>query len=292
MKSNSLDFGVRLPITVVILTKNEEETVEGAISSAREDYAEVVVLDSYSSDRTEELAEASGARVVKKAFEGYASQRNFALHEMKKTTDWVFFLDADERISPELTTELKRDFAPLSKKAGMLYLRRKDIFEGRWIKRSSGYPTWFGRLCHAPSVHVKREINEEYHCIRSTERLSEHLIHFPFAKGLSHWLDRHNRYSSLEAKTMVIGETVDTQLIFSRDPGLRRKGLKQIYMRLPFRPIAGFLYLYLVRGGFWDGKPGLRYALLRSFYELMISIKIDEIGAGKTGVAAKMKSGS
>lgn len=271
----------QLPICVVILTWNEEETVAGAVASAISDYAEVVVLDSFSTDHTVELAEAAGARVVRNAFGGYASQRNYALHDMKKSMDWVFFLDADERILPALTAELRRDFAQQADKVGMFYMRRKDMFEGRWIKRSSGYPTWFGRLCHAPSVRVEREINEEYHCVRATAWLKQHLIHFPFAKGLTHWLDRHNRYSTAEALAKAQGEGADLRFLLSRDPGLRRKTLKQIYMRLPFRPFVGFTYLYFLRGGFLDGRAGLRFAMLRAFYELMISIKVDEVRAAR-----------
>ncbi|MXU65015.1 glycosyltransferase family 2 protein [Oceanomicrobium pacificus] len=281
MRSEGHNKGERLPITVVILTKNEEKTVCDAIASVLDDFAEVVVLDSFSTDRTEECARSAGANVVKNEFKGYASQRNFALREMPRATDWVFFLDADERISKELTAELRRDFLRLSETCRLLYVRRKDMFEGRWIKRSSGYPTWFGRLCHAPSVTVRREINEEFHCQGATERLKEHLLHFPFQRGLSHWLERHNSYSSLEAATKVEGEKADVRLLFTGDPGLRRRGLKQIYMRLPFRPLVGFLYLYVFKGGFLDGRPGLRYALLRAFYELMISIKLDEIRAAK-----------
>lgn len=274
----------KLPITVVILTKNEEETIERSISSALSDYTEIVVLDSFSTDQTVPRARGADARVVQRVFKGYASQRNFALHEMEKKTEWIFFLDADEEITPELTAELKLNFARDSEHTGMFYLRRKDMFEGRWIKYSSGYPTWFGRLCHAPSVRVEREINEQYHCTRPVTKLNEHLIHQPFVKGLSNWLDRHNRYSTAEAATKAKGEEGNLQHIFSRDPGLRRRGLKQIYMRLPFRPLAGFVYLYVFKAGFLDGRPGLRYALLRAFYELMISIKLDEMQASKVGM--------
>lgn len=279
-----------LPITVVILTKNEEEVLAGAIDSVISDYAEVVVLDSYSDDRTIDIAERLGARVVQNSFVGYASQRNFALNEMQRVTDWIFFLDADERISHALTAELHLHFGHQETEGvGMFFMRRKDFFMGRWIRRSSGYPTWFGRLCHAPSVHVEREINEEYHCARPTARLSEHLLHYPFAKGLGNWLDRHNRYSTAESQTMARGDGCDPNLVFSIDPGLRRKGLKQIYMRLPFRPLVGFLYLYILRGGFLDGGPGLRYAMLRAFYEMIISIKVEEIRA-KNGAHARPTS--
>lgn len=271
----------KLPITVVILAKNEEEVVARAIASARAEYSEVVVLDSYSDDATVEVARRAGANVVQHPFAGYASQRNFALKQMPKASDWVLFLDADEVISDEVTAELRRDFARLVREGfGMAYLRRKDHFMGRWLRRSSGYPTWFGRLCHAPSVRVEREVNEEYHCDRPATRLSGHLLHYPFAKGVSHWVDRHNRYSTAEASEMTNGDSgVPRTLVFSRDPGLRRKGLKQIYLRLPLRPFVGFLYLYVVRAGFLDGRAGLRFALLRAFYEFLIDLKSDELRA-------------
>ena len=121
------------------------------------------------------------------------------------------------------------------------------------------------------------EINEEYHCDLQTMRLSGHLLHYPFAKGLAYWIDRHNRYSTAEAEEKAKGVKGESKLIFSRDPGLRRKGLKQLYMRLPFRPLAGFLYLYVFNGGFLDGKAGLRFALLRAFYEFLINLKLDEV---------------
>lgn len=274
---NSIN-GEKLPITVVILTKNEEEVIVNAIKSAEHHFSEIIVLDSFSDDSTVELALLNSAKVFQNTFFGYASQRNFALKEMSKVNEWVLFLDADEVISEELVHELHQVFKRLVTEGfGMAYLRRKDFFMGQWIRRSSGYPTWFGRLCHAPSVRVEREINEEYHCDLQTMRLSGHLLHYPFAKGLAYWIDRHNRYSTAEAKEKVNSPRIEPRLIFTRDPGLRRKGLKQLYMLLPFRPLVGFLYLYVLNGGFLDGKAGLRFAILRAFYEFLIDLKLDEI---------------
>ena len=219
-----MNFKAKLPITVVILTKNEEKTIQGAIASAISDYEEVIVVDSYSTDATEDVAIAAGARVVKNEFRGYASQRNFALKELKKQFNWVFFLDADERITHELTAELRRDFCGFNAVGiGMIYVRRKDFFEGRWIKRSSGYPTWFGRLCHAPSVSIRREINEEYVCSCDTIKIRAHLVHYPFANGIKHWIFRHNNYSSAEAARKVEGEEIDFKLLLCRDAAMRRK---------------------------------------------------------------------
>lgn len=270
----------RLPISVVILTRNEEAVVADAIASVIEDFEEVVVLDSLSDDQTVELARSVGARVVQNQFAGYASQRNYALRVMDRSTEWVLFLDADERVSPALIAELHHDFADYSANGvGLLYIRRKDFFMGRWIRHSSGYPTWFGRLCHATSVRVEREINEQYQCDRPSARLAGHLLHYPFAKGLDRWVERHNEYSTAEAKTLLATKKTRGWLVLSRDPPARRQGLKQIYMRLPFRPLLGFVFLYVLKGGFLDGKPGLRYAMLRAFYELLISIKLDELRA-------------
>lgn len=270
----------KLPITVVVLTKNEADVVARAIGSAVGDFAEVIVLDSVSDDNTVAVARAAGATVYQNEFKGYASQRNHALKDMPKRHDWVLFLDADEEISGELVLELRREFSRIqSDGTGMAYIRRKDYFLGKWIRRSSGYPTWFGRLCHAQFVTVLREINEEYQCDRPVIRLQGHLLHYPFAKGLTHWIDRHNRYSSAEAFEMVAGGRADPKLIFSLDPGKRRKGFKQIYMSLPLRPIVGFLFLYLFRGGFMDGRAGIRFAILRGFYEYMINLKLHEIRA-------------
>lgn len=266
-----------LPITVVVLTKNESETIGGAIASVAGAFDEVVVLDSFSTDNTVELAGRAGVRVQQRHFDGYASQRNYALRDMAKRNEWVLFLDADERVTPELVRELKDGFSSLvARGVRMLYVRRKDMFEGRWLRRSSGYPTWFGRICHAPSVHIEREINEEYHCSGRTSKLEQHLVHYPFAKGLRNWLDRHNSYSTAEALTKAAGE-VGRGRLFARDPSVRRQAAKQIFMRLPCRPMLAFVYLYIIRTGFLDGRAGLRYAMLRAFYELMISIKIDEI---------------
>jgi glycosyltransferase involved in cell wall biosynthesis len=273
---------------VVILAKNEAEVIATAIASARADYSEVIVLDSFSDDATVVASRDAGATVVQHPFTGYASQRNYALKEMERRNDWVLFLDADEAISEELTAELRREFRSLASRGfGMAYVRRKDHFMGRWIKRSSGYPTWFGRLCHAPSVRVHREINEEYHCDRPSARLSGHLLHYPFAKGLAHWVDRHNRYSTAEAMEKAKRSVRGWRLVFAKDPGLRRKGLKELYMALPGRPLIGFVYLYVVRGGFLDGKAGLRFSLLRAFYELLIDLKRDERRGVDAGEGAR-----
>jgi hypothetical protein len=158
-------------------------------------------------------------------------------------------------------------------------MRRKDFFLGRWIKRSSGYPTWFGRLIKVGHVRVERAINEEYNTDGYIGFLQGHLHHYPFNKGFSAWLEKHNRYSTMEADLMVKGGIDAPALsdLFGRDPANRRRAIKSLVYRMSFRPLLMFVALYVFRGGFLDGRAGLSFCLLRSFYEFMINCKAQEV---------------
>lgn len=131
-----------------------------------------------------------------------------------------------------------------------------------------------------------REINEEYHTDGEIGHLQEHLVHYAFNKGIAFWLERHNRYSTMEAETLV--EEVQGNLrlgdLFSSDPTVRRKFLKQLAFRMPFRPFLVFCYLYFARMGFLDGRPGFTYCCLRAIYEYMIDLKVKELRRRKKGL--------
>ncbi|MCI0559847.1 MAG: glycosyltransferase family 2 protein, partial [Nitrososphaera sp.] len=228
---------------------------------------------------TVEVAKEYGARVIQRKFDNYASQRNAALSEVKYRYPWLLMVDADERVPPELRDEILRTVSNASDNMSMFRMRRKDFFCGRWLKRSSGYPTWFGRLMRVGRATVRREINEEYHTDGEVGLLQEHLIHYPFIKGMTHWYGRHNVYSSMEATAFfeVISRPLELGGFFSRDPVQRRNALKQLGFRLPARPVLVFLYLWVFRLGFMDGRPGLTFALLRAVYEHMIDVKVLEL---------------
>ena len=153
------------------------------------------------------------------------------------------------------------------------------MFLGRWLRRASGYPTWAGRLVRTGRVKVRREINEEYVTDGDVGYIKGHFIHYPFNKGIAFWFERHNRYSSMEAEKLVEETKGRLQFkdLFSKNPGLRRKFLKQLAYRLPGRPVLVFLYLYFFRLGFIDGHPGLAYCIMRSIYEYMIDLKVIEL---------------
>lgn len=263
--------------SVLVLTKDEEVNIAACLASAPSG-VDTYVLDSHSTDRTVELASASGARVTFRTFDNYAAQRNYGMHEIEYRTRWVLMLDADERMTPVLHAEIVRRLAGAGVDDTLFRMRRKDMFMSRWLRRSSGYPTWFGRLARIDAVHVEREINEEFVTQGSISYLDGHLIHFPFNKGVSHWIERHNRYSTMEAMTLVHETRVAVrwQELFSNDPAIRRKWLKQIAYRMPARPGLIFLYLFLIRGGFLDGRAGLTFCSLRFMYECMINAKTQE----------------
>jgi len=268
---------MRINVSVLILTYDEAINLPNCLSSVGFS-DDVVVLDSGSIDDTVELAESAGATVLNRPFDNYAAQRNFGLaHDFKH--DWILMLDADERIPEDFIEEIRAVTEQIHNPVTLYRMRRKDMFMGRWLKRSSGYPTWFGRLFRKGAVRVEREINEEYYTDGEIGLLEGHLIHYPFNKGITYWLERHNRYSSMEAVKLSEerAEKIVWKDFLSNDPMLKRKAFKAFAYRMPFRPLLTFCFLYFVKLGFLDGKAGFHFSLMRSVYEYMISLKMREL---------------
>jgi len=274
-----------LSISVLILTLEEEANIRACLASVAW-CNDVVVLDSMSSDRTVEIAQSLGARVIQRRFDNYAGQRNFGLQQIQYRNPWLLMLDADETVPADLRIEMLGAVAAADDSVAMWRMRRKDHLLGRWIRGSSGYPTWFGRLVRIGRVWVERPINEEYHADGAIRHLQTHLHHFPFNKGLSAWLAKHDRYSTMEAqlrvaKTQAIDRMRD---LASADAIVRRRALKQLAYSLPGRPVIVFLGLYLLRGGFLEGRAGLTFSLLRAWYEYMIDCKCIELKRRQQGL--------
>src|SRR5579859_7980870 len=259
------------PVSVLILTFNEEPNLESCLDSCAW-CDDIVVLDSFSSDRTPEIALGRGVRFVQRRFDHYAGQRNAGLTEICYKHPWVLMVDADERTPPDLIAEITERLAAVDNDTVLFRMRRKDFFLGRWLRRSSGYPTWFGRLARLGSVHVEREVNEEYIADGEVGYLKAHLHHYPFNKGIAYWYERHNRYSTMEG--LVKMQDTQTPLylhrLFSSDPIEQRRALKRIAYRMPWRPCLVFVYWYVVRLGFLDGRAGFTFSMMRASYEFLI----------------------
>lgn len=265
-------------VSALILTLDEEANIGNCIDSLQW-CDDIVVLDSYSQDRTVDIAREKGARVFQREFDNYARQRNYGLNDIEYKNSWLIMVDADEVTPPDLATEIGQAINNSSDNVCLFRMRRKDYFLGQWIRRSSGYPTWFGRLIKIGKVSVEREINEEYVTDGEVGLLEAHLHHYPFNKGFSWWVARHNRYSTMEAENKLASHEQPLPLLslFSRDPTLRRKKIKQIVYSLPGRPLIIFLGLYIIRGGILEGRAGLTFCLLKAFYEFLISCKLQEL---------------
>jgi glycosyltransferase involved in cell wall biosynthesis len=266
-------------ISVLILTKNEEQDLPDCLKSVVWS-DDIHVLDSESKDATVKLAEKVGATVTVRSFDGYASQRNFGL-KLSFKHDWLLILDADERIVPELATEILEfvKTAPLSVAGARM--RRRDIWWGRWLKHAQISPLYV-RLVRVGRAHYEREINEVLVVDGNIIDLARPFDHYPFSKGLDHWISKHNVYSRMEAELIAKGALIKPSwcvALFGDDFSERRVHQKAIFYGLPARPFIKFIYMLIARRAFLDGLPGIRYAILQAIYEYFIVLKTKEIQA-------------
>ncbi len=251
--------------SVVILTLNEERNLPRCLASVRE-CDDVVVLDSGSTDRTVELARAAGARVFTRPFDDFAGQRNFAQGEIPFRHPWVFHLDADEQMTPELVAECRAQSG--STLDGFMVAPRM-IFRGRWIPHCTDFPAYQARYVRAGRFrfiqvgHGQREAPGQ-----NLGRLAANYLHDLSAGGEDEWLEKHRRYARAEAAEHLRHDAgIPWSDLLAPDRLRRRRALKRLSYALPFRPTLRFLYQYLLRGGFLDGAAGLRYCRLLAQYE-------------------------
>ncbi|TMM49555.1 glycosyltransferase family 2 protein [Sulfitobacter sabulilitoris] len=267
-----------MSISTLIMTLNEEENLGRCLDSLKW-CDDIVVLDSCSTDRTVEIARAAGARVVQHAYESELEQRMFGLTQIEFRHNWVYTPDADEVTPDDLREEMLAISADPTRREAIFQARYKNMFMGRWIRRSSLYPTWITRMVRPELVRFERKVHSRCVSDHPTGRLKSHFIHYSFNKGLSAWYDKHNRYSSVEA-SLALSQGNHPRIawegLVSGDPADRRASIKAIAARLPFRPTLRFVYMYLLRGGFLDGWAGYTYCRMIASYELMIEIKTEE----------------
>lgn len=274
-----------MAISVLILTLDEEVNLGDCLDSvAWSD--DVVVLDSLSKDRTVEIARQHGVRVFQRAFDNYANQRNFGLRDVKYKHPWLLMLDADERVPAELREEMLHTTGAAPDSIALFRMRRKDHLFGRWIPRSSGYPTWFGRLVRVGRAWVARPVNEEFHADGEMANLASHLDHYPFNKGFGAWIEKHDRYSTMEAALRANEPEYEMfwRGLFSPDPAERRRAHKAWIYSMPLRPLIVFAGLYFIKGGVLEGRAGLTFSLLRAWYEYFIDCKATELRRRAAGL--------
>ncbi|MCL1470844.1 glycosyltransferase family 2 protein [Argonema antarcticum] len=265
--------------SIYILTYNEEIDIAACIESALLS-DDVIVVDSLSSDRTVEIASRYRVQTVQHRFESHGLQRTWMLQSVPTKHEWVYILEADERMTQELFQECLK--AIESQEYIGYYAAERVMFMGQWIRRCTQYPRYQMRLFRKDKVwftdygHTEREV-----CDGKTGFLKETYPHYTNSKGLSRWIEKHNRYSTDEARETLRqlenGKVNWRELFFGSSEVEKRRALKDLSLRLPGRPLLRFFYMYFLLGGCLDGRGGFAWCTLQAFYEYLILLKVWEM---------------
>jgi glycosyltransferase involved in cell wall biosynthesis len=277
-----------MTLTVVILTKNEERHIARAIASVAPIADRIVVVDSGSMDRTVELAKEGGAEVLENLWVNYATQLNWALDQLPADTDWVFRLDADEVVTDALASEIKTHLGSLSPTIVGVYISRRMTFLGRPIKWGGVFPVRVLRLFrHGRGRCENRWMDEHILVEGSTAEFNGEIVDDNL-NSLTWWTEKHNAYASREVVDLLnleygfmAHETV-ADLSSGQQAGLKRWIKENVYTRLPggVRAFLYFLYRYVVRLGFLDGREGTAFHFLQGFwYRYLVDMKLFEVKA-------------
>lgn len=267
-------------ISVLILTKNEQQDLPGCLASVSW-CDDVHVYDSFSDDMTVDIAKAAGAKITQRKFDNWSAHQNWGLSSIRFKYSWVLYIDADERVSESLYDSLQK-FRPEDSSAVAYNILRRDFaWDGTWLKHAQISP-YFLRLFRPEKMRYERLVNPVSLPDGPIATLDGYLDHYPFSKGLTFWLTRHNQYSTMEAMQWVEEQNTNKEFslfkaLFSSDFSEKRYHQKGLFYKLPLRPVIKWFYIVLWRRAFLDGKAGIVYATLHVIYEYFIVIKADEI---------------
>jgi|SRR5450432_264392 len=267
-------------ISILVLTKNEEKDLPKCLESVNW-CDDIQIFDSFSEDKTVEIAKQYGAIITQRKFDGYASQRNAALESLYFKYPWIFILDADERIPLDLVNNIRLALANAPVEVDGFRIRRRDYLGDTWLKYSQISPFYI-RLIRSGKGKYNREINEVLEVEGKVLNIDGYFCHFPFSKGFTHWLSKHNNYSTMEAKRWIEEHNGDIKFsikkaILSKDFNEKRYHQKGLYYKLPGRPLLKWIYMVFWRRSFLDGSAGMTYATLQSIYEYFIVLKTHEL---------------
>lgn len=280
-------------LDLIILTLNEEKNLPYCLASVEGLVRNIFIVDSGSTDRTVEIAEEAGAAVVTHGFVDQPTQLNWALENLPLSSGWTLRLDGDEYLLPELKEEIASTLPTLSDDVTGIYLNRRLIFMGRWIKHGTYYPTWILRIWRRGIARSEAiSLNEHMLLSRGT---SIHLTH-DFADhdryGLRAWIAKHKGYARRHALFLDELKRPDAMELPPKRRGTqaqrRRWTERNLYGRAPLfvRPFVYFLYRYIVRLGFLDGPKGTLFHFLHAFwYRFYVDMKIFQMKFGRNDKA-------
>ena len=234
-----------LPLSVIVITKNEEHNIDACLDSVSFS-DDIVVVDAASTDRTVEIARERGATVFVEEWLGFSEAKSFALRHVRH--DWVFWLDADERLTEEARDEIQLIASSGDTRFAAYRIARKSFFLGKWIRHSGWYPGYVTRLFRKSlSRFSDSDVHEFLEVEGLTGTLRHDILHYTDA-DLNHYFSKYNRYTTLAAEEM------------------QRKGRRANPADLLLRPLIVFLKMYFIRLGFLDGMEGFILARLSASY--------------------------
>jgi glycosyltransferase involved in cell wall biosynthesis len=280
-KRGNRNPGDVVPLTVIVIAYNEEVNIEQCVASVIDWAEQVFVVDSFSEDRTVELAEAIGGEVIQHEFEDWAAQKNWALESLPVATDWVMFLDADERVTSQFRAEVERLLRGLDVSIDALVVSFDIYFAGRLLRHAADHP-YVPRLFRIGAADWKVEGACDYVSLSGEYvKVKSKIVHKD-NKLIASWINKQNRNSSIEANWLYEQSTVDYAREEIKVVGAHRLRLwirRHIYRRFPLlRPIVYFIYRYFFKLGFLDGFAGLAYCFLQGFwYPLLVDLKLREL---------------
>lgn len=270
----------------IILTFNEEHHLARCIASIKDIATEVVVADCFSTDGTLRIAEEHGARVIQRQWVNHASQFNWALTQLDAETDWVLRLDADEYLTHELAVEIKARLSQLGSEIDGVFMGRRMTFLGQMIRHGGVFPVKVLRLFrYGRGECENRWMDEHIKVAGPTVDFAGEMIDDNL-NALTWWTDKHNKYASREVVDLLnleysfMPHDSVARLRGGSQAGLKRWLKERVYARLPggFRALAYFLYRYVLRLGFLDGRAGFAFHFLQGFwYRYLVDAKLAEV---------------
>lgn len=270
-----------MQISVVVLTFNAELTIGKTLECARRVSDDIHVVDSYSTDRTLRIAESFGARIVQRPFVHYGDQRNWAIDNLPFKYGWQLHLDADEFLSAGLIAEIEALKKNGGDEADGFYLPRLTRFLGRDILHGGHYPTWHLRLFRSGAGRCESRKYDQHFVLKGRARRIAAAMIDDNRMSLKEWTERHNRWSDAEVAEILhpTQEGVIEGKLRGGTPMQMKRALRGLFLRVPpfVRSLGFFIYRYFLRLGFLDGRPGLIYNVLQTFwYRFLIDAKLYE----------------
>lgn len=274
-------------LTVVIITKNEELNIEKCVLSIRGIASRIVIVDSYSTDRTKKICQNLGLDFYEHEFKDHASQLNWAFENTNISTEWTMRMDADEELTKELLNEINTRLEQLPKEVNGVILKRRVYFMGKWIRHGGVYPQCLLRIFRTGTAICEQKLMDEHIILLKGKAIT---FKYDFidnnTKNLEWWTQKHNWYSNKELMEYLLDRQKAEKSEQELKPSLfkgqaeRKRWLKYlIYYRAPLftRPVLYFFYRFFFKLGFLDGKQGIIFHFLQGFwYRFLIDAKIYE----------------